>query len=51
MHAGLNEGEVEKFIKEQNISDAYFENLKVRMGIKEAKPERKKKAPANVQSN
>jgi len=34
---------IEKLIAEENVSDLYLENIKIRLGIVEKKPERIKK--------
>lgn len=36
--AGIPESQLETFLKENNISDYNFDNLKVRLGIEEKKP-------------
>ena len=38
--AGIPEENVEKLLSEENVSDFYLENLKIRLGIIEKKPER-----------
>ena len=40
---GIAEETIEKLLREQNVSDFYIENIKVRLGIKDVKPERIRK--------
>jgi hypothetical protein len=40
---GIDENMVEKYLNSENISDAYLDNLKNRLGIKDPKPERVKR--------
>ena len=37
---GIPEEQVEKLLAEENVSDFYLDNLKIRLGIIEKRPER-----------
>ena len=40
VQAGIDEAAIEKLLNDENVSDYYLENLKIRLGIIEKKPER-----------
>jgi hypothetical protein len=41
--AGISEETVEQLLTEQNVNDFFIENIKIRLGIVEKKPERVRK--------
>lgn len=45
---GITEETIEKLLSEQNVNDFYIENIKIRLGLVDKKPERVKK-PVNKQ--
>lgn len=49
---GITEDTIEKLLEEQNVNDFFIENIKVRLGIVEQKPERiRKPVKPKVSSN
>jgi hypothetical protein len=49
MQQGISDDVVEKLLNETNVNDFCIDNIKVRLGIVEKKPERVKKAKPSVQ--
>lgn len=43
MQLGIKEEDIEKLLSEQNVNDFQIENIKVRLGIVDKKPERVRK--------
>jgi hypothetical protein len=41
--------DIERLINENNVNDFYIENIKIRLGIKEVKPERRKRSDAKTE--
>jgi hypothetical protein len=46
---GITEEMIEKMLSEQNVNDFYIENIKIRLGVIDKKPERIRK-PVNQPS-
>lgn len=49
MQSGIKEEDIEKLLIEQNVNDFQIENIKVRLGIVEKKPERQRKTMASAE--
>jgi hypothetical protein len=45
---GITREDIERLINESNVNDFYIENIKIRLGIKEVKPERRKRSDAKT---